>query len=443
MAWARSVGCMLVVISAMALASRAADLPATQPATTQPTPEVLALVNDLTSDQYATRQSAQKKLEEMGSAIAPQLREVLAGNLTDEAQSRVRAALHRIEENQDFGPSIITIHCHDAPLLGVLQDFASQAGNVDMGLSRPELRALVASRTISLDLDHAGFWTALQKIEDATGLHARPGDGDGRMILDSMGGFFAQGSVARARAAGPCLIIPQQSDWSRVYGRGGDTQNLNLQLLVMVEPKLHLLGGMNVNWLQECVDEKGNSLLRPEMEGGFFVNPNQWWLQMSTMLRVVPGMGHKIARLKGELPLTVQTRSETITVDHILSAKNVTKTVGGVTITIQDCVQQGNQYHVTLQSSLMFSSPAWQSMQNPFTSFKLLDESDQPFQPGPQNSVVRDGQMVMVLNYFAVGPRVAPAAKLRWEVTTESRQMKVPFELDDLELPGPTQEGHP
>jgi hypothetical protein len=433
------------MMSAMTLRSLAADLPATEPATTQPTSQVLSLVNDLTSDQYATRQSAQKKLEEMGPAIAPQLREILAGNLTDEAQSRVRAALHRIEENQDFGPSIITIHCHNAPLLGVLEDFADQAGKVDMGFNRPEFRTMVASRTISLDLDHADFWTALQKIEDATGLHARPGDGDGRMILDNMGGFFAQRS-SRARIAGPCLIVPQQSNWSLVYGRGGDSQNLNLQLLVMVEPKLHLLGGMNVNWLRECVDEKGNSLLRPGMEGGFYANPNQWWLQMSTMLRVVPGMGRKIARLKGELPLDVQTRSETITVDNILSAKNVTKTAGGVTITIQDCVALGNQYRLTLQSSGTFSSPAgnWQLMQNPFTSLKLLDENDQPLQQGgPQSSIVRDGQMIMVLNYFANGPHLGPAAKLKWEVTTESRQMKVPFELDDLELPGPTQEGNP
>ena len=74
-------------------------------------------------------------------------------------------------------------------------------------------------------------------------------------------------------------------------------------------------------------------------------------------------------------------------------------------------------------------------MQDLIASLTLLDDKDQALQQGgPQSQNVNNGQMTMVLNYFANGPRTGPATKLKWEITTETRQMKVPFELDDLEF---------
>ena len=126
----------------------------------------------------------------------------------------LRMAMQRIADQQQFGPSVITIHCTDAPLQGVLEDFAHQAG-ADLGVYRPEIRGYLQSHKITLNLQRADFWTALQAIEDGSGLHLRP-DNDGRMILDNMMGFWRgqMGDRSLRRIAGPCLIAPTSINWS-------------------------------------------------------------------------------------------------------------------------------------------------------------------------------------------------------------------------------------
>ncbi len=73
----------IVVVILLVLAGAAwADSAATQPAS----PEVVALVRDLTSDQFSVRESAQKELEGMGDAVVPQLQGLVGGNLSGEAR---------------------------------------------------------------------------------------------------------------------------------------------------------------------------------------------------------------------------------------------------------------------------------------------------------------------------------------------------------------------
>ena len=421
----------------------AVGLPATQP-TSRPSPQVLALVHDLTSDQFSTRQFAQNRLEQMGEEAAPQLQEILnASTLSDEAAARVRTALLRIQEGRQFGPSVITIHCHDAPLAGVLEDCANQAG-ADLGVGRPEIRAFIGSKKISLDLNHVDFWTALRAIEDGSGLHARPNDGNGEMILDSNGGWFELWGD-RAKAFGPCLIAPQSVNWSIQFVRGGNiTSNLSLQLAAMVEPKLRVVGIFDGNWVRECLDEKGHELVQPgpmmHFGGGGML---QWSMPLMTNLRVVPGMGKKIAKLTGVLAFSIQTKSELLELDDLPSARNVTKIAGDNTITIQKFTSENGQYQLQFSIGGAVSPGRWDIMQNMISSLQILDEHDHPLQmisSASSNSV--NGQMSMTLGYMANPPSIGPPKKLRWEITTETRPMKIPFELDNIDLPHADDEAH-
>jgi hypothetical protein len=434
-------GWMAAILAALlASGAIAAELPATQP-TTRPTPQVLALVHDLTSDQFSTRQFAQNRLEQMGEEAAPQLREILQDStLSDEAAARIRTALLRIQEGRQFGPSVITIHCHDAPLAGVLEDFANQAG-ADLGVGRQEIRAFVAAKKISLDLDHVNFWTALRAIEEGSGLHARPNNVSGEMILDNNGGWFELWGD-RAKAFGPCLIAPQSVNWSIQFARN-TTSNLNLQLSAMVEPKLRVVGGFDGNWVRECVDEKGHQLVQPgppmRFEGG---GMRQWSMPLMTNLRVVPGMGKKIAKLTGVLAFNIQTKSELLELDDLPSAGNVTKIAGDNTITIQKFTPGNGPYQLQISVGGPASSGRWDIAQNLISSLQILDEHDNPLQmisTATSNSL--NGQMSMTLGYIS-NPPSGPPKKLRWEITTETRPMKIPFELDDIDLPHADDEAH-
>jgi len=439
--WAGMLAIALARAAVTGSLSHAGDVPSTQPATTQaaqlptsrPTAEVLALVKDLTSDEYAVRESAQQKLEKFGDPVVPQLRQILDGPLPDEARARIRAAIGHIDEARQFGPSVITLQCHDAPLRNVLEDFAKQA-DADMGVHRREIQDYLQSRKISLNLDHANFWTALQAIESVSGLHIRP-DNDGRLILDNMGPSFGQmGDRSLACVAGPCLIVPQSVTLSMQFGQ---RPVLYIQLWAVIEPKLHVIGSVQSAWLRECVDDKGHSLLVPLPPGGFGAGPRQWWIPLSANLRFVPGMGSKIARLKGELDFSVQLKSEPIEVDNLLSAQNVTRSAAGGTITIERCSLENGQYQLHL---LVLAPPASPIMalliNNPFGSgYRVLDAKDQPLQLiGSTRSDDGHGRVTLILTYFANAGGVGPPKRLKWEITTEARQLTVPFEFHDLDL---------
>ncbi|MGD0540024.1 MAG: hypothetical protein ABSB33_00765 [Tepidisphaeraceae bacterium] len=433
---------LAAVLALRALATAAAESPSAEP-TTHPTPQVLALVRDLTSDQFSTRQIAQSKLEQMGEEAAPQLQEMLKDStLSDEAAARIRAALLRIQQGRQFGPSIITIHCHDAPLAGVLEDFASQAG-ADLGVDRPEIRPLIASKKISLDLDHVDFWTALRAVENGSGLHAGSGNGNGRMILGNFDWY--QPWRDHARVFGPCLIAPQSVTWSIIFGPGAQTSsNLSVQLAVMIEPKLRAVGAFAGNWMRQCVGEKGHDLVRPGPPMNFGGGVRQWYVPLTTNLQVVPGMGRKIAKLKGELAFDVQTKSELLELENLSSVHDVTRSAGDNTITIQTFDMERGQYqlHISIGGPAA-SSGRWDIMQNLTSSLEILDGKDLPLQLISTSSTSSiGGQMSMTLGYFANSPAVGPPKKLRWEITTETRHMTIPFELDDIDLPHAEDELH-
>jgi hypothetical protein len=418
--------------------AQAANLPSTQP-TSRPSPEVLALVHDLTSDQFSTRQIAQNKLEQMGEEAAPQLQQILNDStLSDEASARVRTALQRIQEGRQFGPSIITIHCHDAPLKGVLEDFAAQAG-ADLGVDRPEIQAFISTQKISLDLDHADFWTALRAVEDASHLHPRPNNGNGKMILDQPVGWFEPWN-GRGRAFGPCLVAPQSVNSTIQFGPGGNvTSNLSLQLVAMVEPKLHIVGSFNGNWLRQCLDEKGHELARPNAAMGFGGPTSQWYIPLGANLQVVPGMGKRIAKLTGELDFNVQTKSDLVEINDLTSALDVSRTAGDNTITIRKFTVANGQYQLQLSAVGPATQGRWDIIQTLISPLQLLDAKDRPLQLiSTSSSNLPNGQMSILLAYIATpqmnGVPPGPPKKIRWEITTETRPIKIPFELDDIQL---------
>jgi hypothetical protein len=284
----------------------------------------------------------------------------------------------------------------------------------------------------------------LQAIEDASGLHVRPDD-DGHLILDMMMGFWMGqvGDRSLGKVAGPCLIVPQSISWSMRYEKGNNASTLNLQIAAMIEPKLQLAGSFQPTWLRECVDDKGHSLISPSMPGGFF-SGRQWFTTLGTNLQVVPGMGTKIARLKGELTFDVQTKSELIEVDNILSAQNVVKQVTGSTITVQQFHNENGQYQLHLLIAGPIASPNSNFFQNGMSSkFQILDDKDQPLQQmGSNQNIDASGHVALVL-FYSSNPNwngnpntqpIGPPKKMRCEFTTETRRITEPFELDDLPL---------
>lgn len=434
--WTRLAMAAVAILATVEAAPSATMEPATQP-TTQPSPQVQALIDDLTSDSFETRQDATKKLIELGQSVEPQLRAALAGDLSDEARARVTAALRGIQERKDFGPSIITLHYKNAPLTTILNDFSAQAG-ADLGVRRPEIVSFLGNRKGSVDLDHVSFWAALETISQISNLHPEMYNGNSQMMLGNSGWMNMDSD--HSVVSGAFIISPQSSTFSIMYTRGGGNASLSLNMYVVAEPKLHIVGNINQDWLKECVDDKGHSLMSGGQQPMYF-NQSHWWWQLNANLAQPAGIGSKIAKLKGEMKVAVETKSEVFLLNNLPQAQNVAKTIGTTTLTIEQCVVNGSQcsLHLSVNRPNTNRNNPWAAMQETLADVQVLDADDRPLQQnGSSYSMPTPTKFEAQVEYTPTGNNgrpTGPPAKLRWEAPTETENRTVTFELDNLELP--------
>src|SRR5208282_4463240 len=111
--------------------------------------------------------------------------------------------------------------------------------------------------------------------------------------------------------AGGILIVPRNARTMHVtyYGAAqNDAGNVTVEIDAVPEPKLHVIGMTGADWVKECLDEHGNSLVQQSVNRRMLIprmiaarGPRLVWWPLIFSFREFPGMGDKIARLKGEL----------------------------------------------------------------------------------------------------------------------------------------------
>jgi hypothetical protein len=408
----------------------------TEPPATMPSAQVSSVIADLDSPDFSVRQAAENKLIDLGPEIEPMLRSALAGKLSDEARARLNDVMGRLEESRLLHAAV-TMHYKDAPLQTVLNEFAWQAGG-DLEVRRPAVTGYAQGRTVSIDLDRANFWQALRVLSDASGLH--PGVGPQGLTLSPLSQrSFIQIDLANryAREAGGLFICPRMSqELSTVFYSGNQQAppaTLNLTIDVIPEPKLHVIGASNFDWLRECVDDKGNSLMPAGVNQRFFrpmARRREWWWPLQVTLMPTRQIGTKIARLRGQLDFTAQTRSETVEIDDITHARDVTKSVGDVTLTVQSCQKTNLNYQLTLTLQGVALGDAL--LQDFLSSAELVDDEGQTVRRQSFGTTPTPNGVVINVVFL---PSMTMPSKLRWERTLEQKKLSVPFELDDLPLP--------
>jgi hypothetical protein len=319
-----------------------------------------------------------------------------------------------------------------------LNDLSAQA-DADLGLSRPETTALLATRRVTIDLDHADFWTALDKIGDLTDIRPQKYNGQSRISLGTGGPDL---TFPQSVLSGAFLIAPQAITYLVTFGRGGPFSELSSELSVMAEPKVHVVGDPQ-GWLTECVDEKGNSLLTSIGTGPIFCpDQSHWWWDLRANLQLPANIGSKIARMKGKLKFTVQTASDVFVLKNLMQAQNVAKTIGDMTLTVQQCGLDDKGYELRVKvcdtkPDKAKNDPWWEKQD--LAGIEVLDAADQPLARQNYTYNSSDQQNFAALLWYTskttgAGP-TGPPQKLRWEAPTQTENRTVLFELDNLDLP--------
>jgi len=175
-----------------------------------------------------------------------------AGPVQIRSQRHPHAAVQtRATGDAVLQPSAITIHAHDQLLADALASLASQCG-ADMGVLGSTAINDSRIKKVTLDVDKGSFWDVMLPLCKSAGIGPAPGPGLQRMLLGDRPTGLGGGAPLAVQSGG-LLFIPQFAQMARRVDyddRTRDQAALSVQILVIPEPKIQIVGGQLDNWLE-------------------------------------------------------------------------------------------------------------------------------------------------------------------------------------------------
>jgi hypothetical protein len=345
------------------------------------------------------------------------------------------------------GQTLITLHLKDAAPEDAFNALAKQSGI--RFTATPDTLWDNFKDDLAIDVDKKPFWAVVTELCDKTGLTIQQANSPRRIGLRK----GEQGATANPVCiSGAFMFRMDSANYSRSVQFAQPQQAIRqctLQLTVYGDPNFKVLGASNMIKLSEALDDKGNSLLRPNnnayngynsMNG----NGNQFfWPSTIALTPPDKDLGTKITSLKGTLQARLQTKSETIEFTDLLTAKDVAKTVGDCTITLKTVKKTDQQIQLTVEATSTKTDlnrngpdPIFSAIQ----SAQLLDDKDKPFLSRGAGGSGGGARWNLTLtfgkDYNTPGNTpLADPAKLIIEIPTEFKDIVVPLEFKDIPLP--------
>jgi len=298
--------------------------------------QVRRLVRQLDAPQLAERESAEKKLVELGPKVLDLLPKDAHRTSAEVAQrvARIRQQLERTMAESVGRASTVTLQ-GEMTLADAAARIEAQTGNK---IVLPRLRAGPdedASPKLTLDLQNVPFWQALDQVLDQAGLSVYPYGEEKAIHVVPRSGERAS-RAGRADASGPFRFEPVSIQAVRDLRNPGN-QSLRLTLEVSWEPRLAPVSLFQRLGDLEVGDEDGNPLAVAAEEAVSEVNviPDSTTVPLEIPLELPARDVKQIARLKGTLTVLLPGKVETFRFDDLENAEKVEKRIGGVTVMLE------------------------------------------------------------------------------------------------------------
>ena len=462
--------------------SAAAQQPASQPvAATQPADaDVAALIHKLGADDEQDRTAAQGQLVELGTTATDALQSAAEDHDADpEVRSRAAAALAEIRDRDVNGPTLITLHAHDADPTAVMAQvgkqahadivgaFAGGAFNVNpagAGVGR------AGAAKVTLDADRKPFWDVMA---DACGqmnvcplLSEPPNHHTLRLFPTVPGRNWLVGSPHQV--VGPFWVGLSELDRLSTVDLAGPPKTTDAflaRLIVFPEPKL-VVTAVSPLVLREATDDAGNSLVPPAVGGGIggrmFAARTAVRLPARTVevrLAYPAHPGKRIVTLAGDLQVTLAPGSQRFEVDDVLGGHpTVPRPLAGVKVRVSVTRSNMAYYQVTVECQRDgLGDEQWAAMTNRVSDLTVEDASghmlaslgwsadssntDTAFKStGHFTRTMGNLMMNRMAAVAGPGGAIAPVqpgepARVVWNVAVRFKVVSVPVAFHDLPMP--------
>lgn len=313
--------------------------------------EVHNLIRQLGADDFLLREQAVKSLHAQGLEVLPLLRKGL-NNPDPEVRRLLQELIPELETAAVLSPKRVTLDMNNKTLREICDEITRQTGYKIQfwGRSTTDL--------MSLRVTNATFWEAIDAFCEAANMTVQQSYNDEQVRLGQNQQIEPYLSTQGAfRFVGNSF---QQMRYLNLQAQEGQrNETLTFHFTVHSEPKLPLLGVGEIR-LDAAYDNERNSLIPPrnaptpydEMPVGARgvrwssgrYSQRTFSMQTSVTLSRVSEKASSIKVLRGAIPVMLLTEQKPVVIaDPILKGKGTTKTVDGISISIQKVEEQPNK----------------------------------------------------------------------------------------------------
>ncbi len=434
----------LLLVSALALAQaeKAADAPAekTKAAAAAPNADLAAkvrlLIQQLDANQQAKREAAEKELIALGEEVLPLL-PPLRSNTPAEVKNRlgrIRKALTDLAIAATTKPKFVTLS-GEMLLSEALAEIQKQTGNrvVD---SREEDKG---DPKITLQLDKAPFWEALDTILDAAQLTLYNYESEEGALSYIARDENALARLGRGTYSGIFRLEPTRIEIDADL-RNPASKALRLTIDAAWEPRVRPVVIMLPLSEFKATDESGSAVEVDSSDGDleFPVEGGGAGVELVIPFKIPARTVKQIATIKGKMTAVLLGREETFEFASPEGKKGTEVEHGGVTVILDQCRTVDQLMEAKMRVKFDDASNALESHRgwiydNP--CYLANAKGDRIENAGLEASLIGENE-VEVIHRFALGDNDDPAKlKLVYKTPAAIIELPVEFELKAIELP--------
>lgn len=435
----------LLLVSALALAQadgKAADVPAEKTKTAAAAPsadlaaKVKALIRQLDSDQQAKREAAEKELVALGEDVLPLLPPITRTTPAEVKNrlGRVRKALMDLAIAATTKPKFVTLS-GEMLLSEALAEIEKQTGN-RVTDSREQDKS---DPKITLKLDKAPFWEALDTILDAAQLTLYNYDSEQGELSYIARDENALPRIGRGNYSGIFRLEPTRIEIDADL-RNPASKALRLTVDAAWEPRVRPVVIMLPVGQFQATDEGGNAVEVDSGDGDleFPVDGFGAGVELVIPFKIPARTVKQIASIKGKLTAVLLGREETYEFPNPESKKGVEEERGGVTVILDQCRKVDELLEARMRVKFDKASNALESHRgwiynNPCY---LEDAKGDKVEQAALEATLLDENEVGIVYRFDLGDE-ANASKYKLVYKTPAAIIEVPveFELKAIDLP--------
>lgn len=401
-------------------------------------PSTQSLIDSLCGPDWQARQQAEDALVASGENALATIETSLAGDAIDfETRERLLSARNRIEQGRLLSATRVTVQRQfDSPVAA----FRYLAEEVDLSLDPnlpdvavPERRDPNAkAEPVALDLVDVPWLAALDELTARTRIATELAGTQLRLLPTP-----PEALRPPTDYTGSAAIIATGARRRDTIQLGDDTRrgDVYISLGVELEPKFDLVPATARLLIRTITDPAGTPFRSDQVLSLTRRSGNRYVANLT--LGTAGNLPASIGRVEGELQGEIVTRTEELRITELATLpRNVDLTDGTIELT---SIQSDDKGHVLVLSvpQMMMNMPSGQAFaRGQIDGLQILDQDKRPMLLTRSGTQHRAG---LVEYRFTLTPpdpaNPSTPTAILWNVPTQSRDIRLPFKLENLPLP--------